>query len=92
MCPFRPDLVTLAWFGNPEEYQAHQELSHDMSNSYEEWLGKALVIEEEFKKDGHRVMRVRIDPICFQFWCIDQGVQPSSQSCAKFVSLSLEGD
>lgn len=60
-----------------------------LHSTYDKWLGAAEKGEREFKRKGHIVERVYIDPDEFPGWCASRGLEPDASARNTFASEAV---
>ncbi|MBA3572165.1 MAG: hypothetical protein H0W34_09375 [Pyrinomonadaceae bacterium] len=57
--------------------------------TYDEWLKKAQDLFDKFKREGHNVEKVYIEPDTFPAWCAERGLDVNSQARVRFANESV---
>ena len=58
-----------------------------LHRTYDEWLAAAEQGCQAVELDGHRAIRIDIDPDTFAQWCKAKGFQPDAEARRKFATL-----
>lgn len=62
---------------------ADKEALHD---TFADWLADAQDTEAKLRKQGHRIIRVYIDPIEFPKWCDERGLAMDGKARSRFAA------
>ena len=84
-------VIGIAWY-REEDYERIMTLMADGASfpkTHASWRQKAVRMERELKRQGLRPVRVEVDPVAFERWCIEQGTLPDSQARNRFVEHEL---
>lgn len=84
--------VAIPWF-KKGDYAALQRVVNDaraMPVSFEEWKERAEVFERNWKRDGHLVARVVVDPDLFVRYCAARAKEPSGDMLNDFAYAWIE--
>ena len=80
-------LIGFPWF-EPDDYQALRKLFSDgdrLPGTFSEWRIQAITAFRLFEEQNLPVMRVRIEPKEFQFWCWEHGLPPDYRARQAFA-------
>jgi hypothetical protein len=80
--------VGFAWYQR-EDYPRIREIMVDrdkMHDTYDEWLADFERGELALVLEGHKVVRIVIDPREFPAWCLARGLSPSADARSRFTA------
>jgi len=80
--------VGFAWYRR-EDYPHIREIMVDrdkMHDTYDEWLADFERGELALVLEGHKVVRIVIDPREFPAWCLARGMVPNAEARSRFTA------
>ncbi|MGI8981274.1 MAG: hypothetical protein ACR2FY_18770 [Pirellulaceae bacterium] len=79
----------VAWY-TPESYPLCRAVmldGNEFPETYEEWLRRALQLEQATEQNGQLFVRAMIDPQQFPAWCTAHGHRPDRQGRIEFANV-----
>jgi hypothetical protein len=83
-----PPVIALPWYARGN-YSALLKLFNDADKlpaTYDAWLKRAELTEEQFQKAGFGIARIWIRPVPFAAWCRERNVPPDQAARLTFVN------
>src|SRR4030088_1001002 len=83
-----PPVAALPWYARGD-YPALLKMFNDSNKlpaTYDAWLKRAELTEEQFQKAGFGIARIWIRPVPFAAWCRARNVSPDQAARLTFVN------
>jgi len=84
----------ISWF-QPEQWERLLEVSSDresLDNSYEEWRENANKAIHEFRAQGQKVKKVKLNLEEFLYWCNENKKETNGSARAEYVAILMENN
>jgi len=86
------EVYGISWF-QPEQWERLIEISCDrdqLDDSYEDWRENANKAIHEFRVQGLKVKKVKLDLEKFLYWCNEEGKETNGAARAEYVAIIMK--
>ncbi len=81
--------IGMVWYAR-EDYPRVLEImedAEDLQSTWDEWLKDAERVEQRLRREGHKVVRLRLLPDAFVGWCRSEGRTPNGSARSHWASV-----